>query len=109
MEQESGPARRIPAALPIDAVPAAYVEHPTVVWLDRRKHIALRLLIGRVRANADFRMLSTRVKFVCALLHSSNEQNRNLEPSPGGARARAVVRQPALNHASLKTRAAQSA
>ena len=37
MEQESGPAGWIAAALPIDAVPAAYVEHPTVVWLNERK------------------------------------------------------------------------
>jgi hypothetical protein len=37
MEEESGPASWITAALPIDAVLAAYVEHPTVVRLDRRK------------------------------------------------------------------------
>ena len=37
MEEESGPASWITAALPIDAVLAAYVERPTVVWLDRRK------------------------------------------------------------------------
>jgi hypothetical protein len=37
VEEESGPAGWITAALPIDAVLAAYVEHPIVVWLDRRK------------------------------------------------------------------------
>jgi acyl-CoA synthetase (AMP-forming)/AMP-acid ligase II len=37
MEEESGPACRITAALPIDAVPAACVERPTVVWHGRRK------------------------------------------------------------------------
>ena len=37
MEEESGPASWITAALPIDVVLAAYVERPTVVWLDRRK------------------------------------------------------------------------
>jgi hypothetical protein len=37
MEEESRPASWIAAALPIGAVRAAYVERPTVVWLDRRK------------------------------------------------------------------------
>jgi hypothetical protein len=37
MEEKSGPAGWIAAALPIDAVLTAHVEHPTVVWLDRRK------------------------------------------------------------------------
>jgi len=37
MEEQCGPAGWIAAALPIDAVLAADVEHPTVVWLDRRK------------------------------------------------------------------------
>lgn len=37
MEEESGPARWITAALPIDAVLAAYIERSAIVWLDRRK------------------------------------------------------------------------
>src|SRR5262245_20838045 len=37
MEEESGPAGWIAAALPVDAVLVADVERPTVVWLDRRK------------------------------------------------------------------------
>ncbi len=37
MEEESGPAHWITAALPIDVVLAAYVERPAIVWLDRRK------------------------------------------------------------------------
>jgi hypothetical protein len=37
MEEESRPAGWITAALPIDAVLAANVEHPAVVRLDRRK------------------------------------------------------------------------
>src|SRR5947199_10871392 len=37
MKDESGPASWTAAALPIDAVLAAYIEHPTIVWLDRRK------------------------------------------------------------------------
>src|SRR5262245_46391675 len=37
MEEESGPAGWLTAALPVDAVLAAGVEHPTVVWLNPRK------------------------------------------------------------------------
>jgi hypothetical protein len=37
MEEESGPTSWITAALPIDAVLAADVDHPAVVRLDRRK------------------------------------------------------------------------
>src|SRR5262245_20919027 len=37
MKKESGPARWIAAALPIDAVLVAYIEHPTGIRLDRWK------------------------------------------------------------------------
>jgi hypothetical protein len=56
MEEESGRAFWIAAALPINAVLVACVEHPTVVWLDRRKlsrHRRDNLSIAAKRASAD--------------------------------------------------------
>src|SRR5262245_30151361 len=58
MEEESGRAFWIAAALPINAVRAAYVEHPTVVWLDRRKltrHKRDNLSVGAKRLTQTLR------------------------------------------------------
>ena len=132
MEEESGPAIWIPAALPVDAVPTAYVEHPTVVWLDRRKltrhkrdslsvaakpiaghspndttelgpsrHDALLPLMIASGEMPDFRMLSVRANFVCALFEDSNETKQE----PGAKRfalraglTRAFVNRPLIMH-----------
>jgi hypothetical protein len=57
MKEERGPAGRIAAALPVDAMRAADVEHPAVVRLDRRKltrHGCDGLFIGRATNGQSF-------------------------------------------------------